>query len=215
METTASAITHVFADGGCILANPSAYGGTWAYVHVDLAGDRKLDGRCGVITSSSFGAPVTNNAMELYAVLRALEGLPDGWTGIVATDSQCTLQRWTGTRRDFKGIPWEWSDRMTAVLARLGELTWWQLAGHPTLADLMRGHKVKLGPDGGEIPGLPVSKWQTLCDKQCRRLAYQYRASYGLSPAPREPIVFDGRSPEELVASGPFAPLVGYVAARP
>ena len=52
-----SAVTHVFADGGCILGNPSAYGGTWAYLYADLAGDRKIDGRCGVVTNASFGTP--------------------------------------------------------------------------------------------------------------------------------------------------------------
>jgi ribonuclease HI len=215
MSASSAEATHIFADGGCILGNPSEHGGTWAYVHVDLAGERKIVGRSGIVPNARFGAAVTNNAMELYAVLKGLEALPDGWSGTVATDSQCTLQRWTGTRRDFKGIPWEWSDRMTRVLGRLGELAWLQLAGHPTVADLARGYKVKPGAAGAEQAHLPVSRWQVMCDRQCRRLAQQFRDMHGLSPAPRAPIVFDAPGPERLVAAGPFAGLAGYVAARP
>src|SRR5689334_20831913 len=136
MSAGSTEVTHVYADGGCILANPSEYGGTWAYRHVNLAAGDRVDGRSGVVTNERFGALVTNNAMEFFAVLRALEALPDGWTGVVGSDSQCTIQRWKGDRRSFKGIPWEWSQRMMVVLARLGQLDWDQLVGHPSAADI-------------------------------------------------------------------------------
>lgn len=209
-------ITHVFADGGCILGNPSEHGGTWAYLYVDMQRDQKVDGRCGVVTNVNFGAGVTNNAMEFYAVLRALEGLPEGWGGTVASDSQCTITRWTGSKRDFKGIPWEWSDRMVRALARLGELTWLQLAGHPTKLDLERGHKIKLGADGEIVEGLPVSKWQHQCDRQCTRLAQQYRDIHGIVREPAPPIVVGPEPTEaERLAASPFAALAPLAAVLP
>jgi ribonuclease HI len=200
-------VTHVFADGGCILGNPSEHGGTWAYLHVDGPLNRKVEGRSGIVTNARFGAPVTNNAMEFLAVLKALEALPDGWSGVVASDSQCTLTRWQGSKRDFKGIPWEWSDRMQAVLARLGELTWRQLAGHPTKLDLERGRKIKL-VDGIVVEGLPVSEWQAACDAQCTRLARQFREQYGIVREPPPPIVFEhALTDAQRLAEGPFAAL--------
>ncbi|MGE4164220.1 MAG: hypothetical protein AB7G23_21060 [Vicinamibacterales bacterium] len=208
-------VTHVFADGGCILGNPSEYGGTYAWLHVDGPLNRKVEGRSGVVTNATFGALVTNNAMEFLAVLRALEALPDGWSGVVASDSQCTITRWTGAKRDFKGIPWEWSDRMVTVLARLGELTWRQLAGHPTKLDLERGHKIKL-VDGAVVEGLPVSEWQAACDRQCTRLAQQYRDIHGIVREPPPPIIFEaGQSEAEKLAAGPFAALAPLAAALP
>src|SRR4051794_9669611 len=124
-------VTHVYADGGCVLKNPSQHAGTWAFVHVNGAADRKVAALSGIYPADSFGGPVTNNAMEFYAVLKSLEALPDGWIGTVLTDSQCTLTRWTGSGGRFTGLPVKWIERMVRVQRRLGGTSWVQLAGHP------------------------------------------------------------------------------------
>src|SRR6266542_3390205 len=141
-------VTHVYADGGCILGNPSEHGGTWAYLHVNGPADQKVAGRSGLITTARFGALVTNNVTEFYAVLKALEALPDGWSGPIHSDSTCTITRWRGRPRWIDGIPYQWQRRMAVVKARLGELDWIHLAGHPTAEELERGRRLKKLADG-------------------------------------------------------------------
>jgi ribonuclease HI len=208
-------ITHVYADGGCILGNPSPHGGTWAYVQVNLSQDRKIAARSGVVTNIAFGAPVTNNAMEFYAVLRSLEALPDGWIGTVLTDSQCTIQRFTGGKRSFVGIPDEWSDRMVRVLARLGGTSWVQLAGHPSPEELAAGHRLKKRADGTTAPGAPVSKYQVMCDRQCTRLSTEYQVRNGIARPEAPPRVFEAVPDDDEAPSGPFSALADYAAVLP
>jgi ribonuclease HI len=199
-------VTHVYADGGCILANPSSYGGTWAYVHANPAEDRKVAGLSGIYPADRFGGPVTNNAMELLAVLKGLEALPDGWIGTVLTDSQVTITRWTGSKVAFVGIPKAWALRMRAVLARLGGTTWTQLAGHPTAEELERGYRIKTLPDGSTRAAGVTSKWQVMCDRRCSALSVEYQVRHGLAvPDAATPRTYTVGSPEP--AASPFAAL--------
>ena len=100
--------------------------------------------------------------------------------------------------------------------ARLGELTWLQLAGHPTAQELARGRRLRLAEDGTEIEGGPVSVWQVACDRQCASLAQQYRVRHGIVREPAPPLVFEAAPTEsEGPESGPFGRLAGYRAVRP
>ena len=187
------AVTHVFADGGCIEANPSAKGGTWAWVHV--AEGRAVRTDSGVLLPEQVGRHVTNNQTEFLAVLLALEALPDGWSGEVGTDSQCTIWRWTKPvkKSALVTLPYAWLERMWAVKRRLGELTWVRLDGHPTEDDFLKD------PPTGKRGG-PISRFQDWCDKECQRLAAAfvapaerppvYRYSYSVGPAEADPLPF-------------------------
>lgn len=202
-------VTHVYADGGCILRNPSEYGGTWAYVHVNAAEDRKVAALSGVYQSDRFGGPVTNNAMEFYAVLKGLEALPDGWIGTVLTDSQVTISRWTGEGGRFTGIPVGWIERMVAVRRRLGGTFWVQLAGHPTAEELRRGYRLKELPDGTIRAAGATSKWQVACDERCAALSLRYQVEHGLrAMTPKAAQVAYVAEPPDP-APGPFAALAG------
>lgn len=95
-------VVATYSDGGCITCpvtrkfNPSPVGGTWASCHVNARGERVWTAS-GVITAvrvHRYGlAGVTNNLTEYAAVLAALAGLPDGWSGRVYSDSKNTLGR--------------------------------------------------------------------------------------------------------------------------
>ena len=202
-------VTHVYADGGCILANPSPHGGTWAYVHVaaDGSAERKVRAMSGIVPARKFGGPVTNNAMEFMAVLKALEALPDGWIGTVLTDSQVTITRWTGEGGRFTGIPVSWIERMVAVKRRLGGTFWVQLAGHPTAEELRRGYRLKELPDGTTRAAGATSKWQVACDERCAALSLRYQVEHGLlAPTPKAARVAYVAEPTEP-SPGPFAAL--------
>lgn len=162
-------IAAVYSDGGVIGVNPSPIGGTWACCLIDECGTT-AESCSGYVWPEKVGdwvpwcvetPEVTNNQTEFYALLSALERLPDGWSGRVCSDSAITLGRFF---RGFKltGLPQGWVDRGAAALARLGAVTLVQLDGHPTRAQLAAG----VGKRGN-----PVSAHQGWCDKECGRLA--------------------------------------------
>jgi ribonuclease HI len=155
----------VYADGGVIESNPSTFGGTWAFCQVDASGQRILE-RSGVIPFASVGWPITNNFSELTALIEALESLPDGWSGLVHSDSQVSLGRlfkgWA-----LRGIPVELFQRATNAIARLGSLQPVRLDGHPTVEQLRAG----VGKRGG-----PVSIHQVWCDTACNTEARRFMA---------------------------------------
>lgn len=170
----------LYADGGVIGGNPSEIGGTWAWRHVGLDGE--INSGSGVIAPREAGlAVVTNNLTEMLAVLKGLQALPDGWQGVVYSDSNVTLGR------VFRG--WKWANIPTWVhdlyRQQVERLAWSSidfvlLAGHPTAAQLAAG-------TGRH--GYPVSEHNVWCDKACRRAGEHFLAEMetrtvkGLVPA--------------------------------
>ncbi len=155
----------LFADGGVVRKNPSPLGGTWAWCHVDDAGE-SVEHQSGIVTPAEVGTPaVSNNQTELIAVVRGLAELPPGWRGTVYTDSYVTLCRITKGER-FEGIAAE-LEREARQLRRSRTFAVVLLGGHPTRLDLARGRRAD---------GLPVSPHNVFCDKACTRQAQEFLA---------------------------------------
>jgi hypothetical protein len=167
----------IYADGGVIGVNPSAEGGTWAYLHLNPEGTEPTLRMSGVCVPELEGMPtISNNYTELYAAVAALEAAPDGWEGRLHTDSHVTRCRLVNVRPGMAGIPDELRDRLFAQRARF-KLTPDRvvlLDGHPTRAQLESG----VGKRGN-----PVSRWNVACDEACNRAARDYRAS-AAAPSP-------------------------------
>lgn len=170
-------ITHVWADGGVILKNPSDLGGTWAWCHTltDLeAGWARNVGDWGYYTPSLFDQPAaTNNVSELYAVVLGLEALPDGWSGTICSDSQITLERlrtWTqppGVAVALRNVPALLQQMVWRQVQRLDwqNVRFLQLGGHPTRAHLA---------SGTNSSGHRVSIHQVWCDAHCKAAADRF-----------------------------------------
>ncbi|MBA4187572.1 MAG: hypothetical protein C0467_06090 [Planctomycetaceae bacterium] len=154
-----SDVIAVYADGGVVKVNPSPHGGTWAYCHVNAAGERVATG-AGFVTPAQVGLPtVTNNVTELLALLAALERLPDGWSGNVYSDSLNAIRRMESPKTaKFKNCPDQFRERAIEVRARLGKLTFTLLGGHPNRKELAEGRR---------SDGMPVSQHNVWCDKAC------------------------------------------------
>lgn len=163
----------VYSDGGVIQKNPSDIGGTWAFVQVDGDG-QVIAERSGVIPADdTYGARVlagrvTNNLTEFVALLKAVESLPAGFSGVIASDSEITIGRFF---RDSPcaGIPEHMERRMRAAVARLGEPNVIRLKGHPSRADLAAGFK----------DGAPVSPFNVRCDQLCNLAGLDYLIQTG------------------------------------
>lgn len=166
MKTTTSLID-LYADGGVIESNPSSIGGTWAWCHVTVAGER-LTSASGVITPAEAGLPfITNNLTELFALLEARESLPYAWNGTICSDSWVSLQRVFLAAR-LKNVP-DWLVQRLQRMQRDGWFSgcaWKLLDGHPTKAQLLSG----IGKRGS-----PVSEHNVFCDAECQRRAREYR----------------------------------------
>ena len=158
-------IRALYADGGVININPSPIGGTWSFCHVDGSNTR-LFFNSGVVTPRQSCPLITNNLTEMIALVRGLAALPEGWAGIVYSDSQITLGRL------FEG--WK-MNAISPVLIRQGieakaRLNWRQctyvlLDGHPTKAQLLAGKGKR---------GQPVSEHNVWCDKECGRVGRDF-----------------------------------------
>lgn len=191
----------VFGDGGVIQKNPSPIGGTWAWCAVTADGTHTREAS-GYVLPSAHPHPgwprvprpdVSNNHVEFYAILRALESLPDDWQGRVATDSQVTVTRF-GHLADWRSgpppylptqLPPDWQERARAALRRLPLIRWTPVAGHPTQVDLGRGfawrEEVDVDPaTGGELrtkTKVLVSRHQVWCDDRCTLLAHAHETA--------------------------------------
>jgi ribonuclease HI len=166
-------IVSVYADGGVIGSNPSAIGGTYAYRLIEENGEvgHYIDGAF-VLTSQMNGGVVTNNHTEMWAVLSALELVPDAWAGTLYSDSQITLGR------VFMG--WKWANVpkfmhekyqvLRARLVNFNDIKYVRLDGHPTKAQLQAGK----GKRGG-----PVSEHNVWCDHACTDAGKNYLAQVG------------------------------------
>lgn len=158
-------ITAVYADGGVVQVNPSPYGATWAFVHVDESGAVVRE-RSGLFTRWPDAGSYTNNFAEFLAVVEALEHLPVGWRGDVCSDSAVTLGRFFHGWK-ISGLP-AWLVSRGAVVRN--RLDWTacrpvQLDGHPTKAQLAAG----VGKRGNL-----VSAHNVRCDALCGEQASEF-----------------------------------------
>ncbi|HTN53437.1 MAG TPA: ribonuclease H [Anaeromyxobacter sp.] len=154
----------LFSDGSA-LVNPGGPGGT-GFVVLDRARPALRYGGTRWVEDGSH--PVTNNRMELRAVLEGLEGLPEGETVEVISDSRYVvdaLSRWIhGWRRKgwrtAAGEPVLNRDLIEALDARAGALavryTWVRgHDGHPVneVVDALAQAAARgvAGPDEGAV----------------------------------------------------------------
>ncbi len=160
----------VYTDGGLLTKNPSDVGGVWAWVAVS-ATDRNLGFKSGVVLCPHPTKKLSNNHMEQIAIVRAIEALPDGWDGVIYTDSDVARIRVEsdyeqvvlGSKRfpaAEKNLYTSISERSKRAVAKLGrQVRFVLLQGHPTKADLECGWGAKRN--------LPVSKWNVWADRRC------------------------------------------------
>lgn len=150
----------LFCDGGCVGRNPSPLGGTWAYVAVDDAGQLSWSDS-GWLGPKRCGGAVSNNVAELYAAVKALESVVPSCLGKLHTDSAVTRFRLLGGG-DLRTVPGWLRRRLEAVrwVETCGVVL---LGGHATKRELRDGRRAR--------NGLPVSEWNGLCDRMCRRAA--------------------------------------------
>lgn len=151
----------LFSDGGCVGPNPSPIGGMWAFCHVSYDMNTLVYSDTHIITPEEVGLPtVSNNVSELYAAIRALEYVPAGHHVTLHTDSVITLRRVLNPlNAGMVGVPDLLQERLVGAAQRLGEIKVILVGGHPTKAELASGVKQK--------NGLPVSRWNVLCDQTC------------------------------------------------
>jgi ribonuclease HI len=166
-EGSEMSIVAVYTDGGCIGANPSHAGGTWAWCAVDENGAHVCEQAGSVLPIGKAG--ITNNQMEFLAVVRALQALPAGWCGTVYSDSAVTIGRMRDGWRLGNLPQWLISEGGKA-LKRMGQLTWVQLDGHPTKAQLAEGRGKR---------GNLVSAHNVWCDKACGQAGKQFIERHG------------------------------------
>ena len=163
---------NLYADGGCILKNPSPYGGTYGWTLVDPKGKR-IECGSGIVLPSKVGLEViTNNFTELHATLSALDYILTNYPaykGFIWTDSRVTFYRLTRSYA-FEGIPKDMKDKCLS-LRRNGKWVPRHLGGHPSEKDLERGYDSR---------GLIVNKNNVWCDEECQRLARLFAKKNGL-----------------------------------
>lgn len=140
----------LYADGGCVLKNPSEIGITWAYCLVD-ADDKLIRSDYGFIAFKGG----TNNQAEMISCVIGMESLPLAWCGTLASDSKITLGRlFEGNA--VKNLPLDYVKRAKAAMERLGVVEPKHLDGHATKKQLETG----IGKNGN-----PTSKWNSECDR--------------------------------------------------
>lgn len=151
--------SELFVDGGVIGKNPSKIGGTWAWCLIEDG--NLIEFKCGCVYAGFVDCGViTNNFTELYAAVRALRSVPDGWEGTLYTDSVVTKHRLTNSDA-FVGIP-KWLITETKTLRIIKKPKIVLVGGHPTKAELIAGKR---------RDGRPCSPWNVFCDKACCKMA--------------------------------------------
>lgn len=154
----------LFIDGGCIGPNPSPRGGTFAGCLVDAEG-RRVDHWCGAVFPVPPMTEITNNFAEMYALIRGLQRLPDGWSGTIYSDSMITIGRAQHDWWKTNGLPALMVADLRYHRDRFNSwehITFVNLDGHPTKAELEKGigHR-----------GHPVSVHNVYVDQLCQMVA--------------------------------------------
>ncbi|HRH46902.1 MAG TPA: hypothetical protein PKY82_34970 [Pyrinomonadaceae bacterium] len=112
-------IVALSTDGGLIAKNPSPIGGTWAFCGVNAKGQIVLE-NSGIVLAPPLKL-VTNNHTKQIAIVKALEAMPEGWSGQISSNSKVSLGRvFQGWQEN--NLPPNISARTTAALRRLGEV---------------------------------------------------------------------------------------------
>jgi ribonuclease HI len=113
-------ITGLYIASGLIGSNPSMIGGTYAWRLVFEHQDPY--GAAAVLPMSAIGGPVTNNQVEMLALLAGLEQLSEAFCGVIHSQSTVTLGR------AFQG--WKWTNIPTwmhkAYQLQRARLVHWQ-----------------------------------------------------------------------------------------
>lgn len=155
----------LFTDGGTVGPNPSPIGGSWAWILVRKG--RLMSRASGLLTPEDAGlGTISNNVAELYAALRGIEALPEGFAGAVWTDSLITLNRLMDGEK-WSGVP-EWLQKrvVEARSSRKWSYDCSLLGGHPNRDELF---------DGKRKDGKIVSRWNVYCDEMCKKIAKRYK----------------------------------------
>jgi ribonuclease HI len=170
-------IKEIYTDGGLMFSNPSDKGGAWAWVGVDEE-RRIMIAKCDIVLVN--GGQITNNTTETMAIVKALEAMPNGWSGTIISDSEVALTRLFGTPR-FHGCPPNVRDRLHKAVNRLGKLEKIHVSGHPSIRDLNgeNGYCPKSGLPLGRKRDkdgnlLPVSKWNKYADELCKTVMAEH-----------------------------------------
>lgn len=168
MQTPSS--NALYTDGGLIRANPSAIGGTWAWIRTE--GGEEVARRSGLLLPRDLSLPtVSNNNTELLALIEGIAELPDGWHGTVYSDSGVASGQVFHSFR-LSLVPVYLRDMLATTLKDAANrgvvMESVLLAGHPSKKDLEAGYRVS------KAPHLPVSPFNVACDAACTRRAEQY-----------------------------------------
>jgi ribonuclease HI len=173
----------LYCDGGVISKNPSTLGGTWAWRAVTDHG-HVIEERSGWV-AAPVKRPITNNHTEQIAITLALEAMPDGWSGVLYSDSMIALGRvflgWRGNN-----LPKNIQQRSDAARKRLGWIDCILLKGHPNKSMLKAGycyeysHRYYFELQENEKRAacvFPVSEHNVWCDEACAYSARNFHES--------------------------------------
>jgi ribonuclease HI len=157
-------MNELYCDGGVVKINPSPIAGTYAWCYV--VDDVIINKGSGLVYPRNVHSNVvSNNQTEFISLLKGLNSLPEDWIGIVKSDSQISLGRIFMEWRFKKGIADYLIQKYKEIKNKFlywDQIKWVLLSGHPTRKELETG----IGKNG-----LPCSKWNVWCDKECGRLA--------------------------------------------
>jgi hypothetical protein len=187
MSTQFSDVVRVFTDASQIWRGPTVEVGVCGYLFIG-EGEETVASYSGVVTPQEvWKERLESSFLEAYAVLIALEHLPDYWSGEVLTDSSEACAWFTemlswGDERDTRwscqilaleraGMPRLVRMRCLAAINRADELKFTLVGGHPKEAELAAGYKTR-----GDGLVVPVSRHNVACDHLCRREAAQWNA---------------------------------------
>lgn len=160
-------VNRLYTDGGVIQKNPSPIGGTWAYCLVTIKGNLMYEDYDVERADRFNGKLVTNNQMELLAVIRGLQTLRRDMVVHICSDSEITLGRLFHGYA-MENIP-EWMlEELAQERSRLTQFKNFKytlLSGHPTKSQLITG----TGRNSH-----PVSQWNQRADSLCKLAGKEY-----------------------------------------
>lgn len=170
----------LYVDGGCIVRNPSPYGGTYGVVLVQSG--RVIEEKSGVIDAATLGYEgcCSNNVAELYALSLGILTIPEGAECGIYSDSENALGRIFQAWR-LGGVPlWlcAMRDNARKHLRKLARFQYDLVQGHPNKAELAAGVTIERRNKKGavtQIGGLPVSEWNVYADGLCRIAADRWQ----------------------------------------